>query len=126
MSELASEPSLSERHGPPATAAGGGVSVSPGTYSFLPWLRQGLAGGIASADGDPAVVLRPQVPVALRLDGDRLDGTGVDTLPVQKQVALFGPGDIVGVDARAIVRTEPRAGVTNFEANHLVHIEFYD
>jgi len=102
------------------------VSVSPGTYSFLPWLRQGLANEIASADGDPAVVLRPQVPVALRLDGERLDGTGVDTLPVQKQVALFGPGDIVGVDARAIVRTEPRAGVTNFEPNHLVHIEFYD
>ena len=28
------------------------MSTAPGTYSFLPWLRQGLANEISSADGD--------------------------------------------------------------------------
>lgn len=101
------------------------MSVPSATYSFLPWLRRGIANQIATADGDPSVLLRPQVAVGLRIDGDRLGG-GVDTLPVAKQVWMFGPGDVVGVDTRAIVRTEPRAGITNFEPNYLAHIEFYD
>ncbi|MCW5560047.1 MAG: hypothetical protein KIT22_19700, partial [Verrucomicrobiae bacterium] len=45
---------------------------------------------------------------------------------VPRKVALFGPGDIVGVDKRAIFRVEPRDWITNFEPNYLAHIEFYD
>src|SRR6267378_5877392 len=97
-----------------------------GTYSFLPWLRQGLANQITAADLDPNIKTRPQITVELALQGDKLDGSGVDSLPVAKQIALFGPGDIVGVDRRAIVRTEPRDGITNFEPNYLACIEFYD
>jgi hypothetical protein len=96
-----------------------------GTYSFLPWLRQGLANQIQAADFDPAVQVRATVRVDLELRGDKLGG-GVETAPVGRDIALFGPGDIVGIDQRAIVRAEPRNWITNFEPNYLAHIEFYD
>lgn len=95
------------------------------TYSFLPWLRQGLANQIQSADFDNTVKLRPQVTVQLQVTGDK-PGGGTDGMPINRPVALFGPGDIVGIDKRAIVRVEPRDWVTNFEPNYLAHIEFYD
>ena len=96
-----------------------------GTYSFLPWLRQGLANQIATADFDNTVKVRAAAQVELELRGERLSG-GTATAPVNRSVALFGPGDIVGIDKRAIVRVEPRDWITNFEPNYLAHIEFYD
>jgi len=96
-----------------------------GTYSFLPWLRQGLANQITSADFDANVKVRAQVRVDLELSGNKVGG-GVETVPVSRDVALFGPGDIQGIETRAIVRTEPRDWATNFEPNYLAHIEFYD
>jgi hypothetical protein len=41
-------------------------------------------------------------------------------------VQLYGPGDVVGIDPKAIVRTEPRHWITNFETNYLPFVEFYD
>jgi len=102
------------------------MSTPLGTYSFLPWLRQGLANQIDAADFDPAVKLRAQVTVQLELRGEAVSGSGSESAPVNKRVPLFGPGDIVGIDKRAIVRTEPRTAITNFEPNYLAHIEFYD
>jgi hypothetical protein len=101
------------------------VSGPVATYSFLPWLRQGIANRIAAADFDPTVMVRAEIAVQLELRGDRLGG-GTATLPIERRVALYGPGDIVGIDRRAIVRVEPRDWITNFEPNYLAHIEFYD
>jgi hypothetical protein len=101
------------------------MSPALGTYSFLPWLRQGLANQIQSADFDETVLLRAEVLVQLALSGDTLDG-GTQADSVSRNVALFGPGDIQGIDSRAIVRVEPRNWITNFEPNYLAHIEFYD
>ena len=55
----------------------------------------------------------------LELAGEPVGGGAPLTAPSTRDVALFGPGDIVGVDARAIVRTEPRDWITNFEPNYL-------
>src|SRR5262249_53521204 len=115
------------REQPPGhpTVRGGGVKTVA-TYSFLPWLRQGVANTIASADGDPAVKLRASIDVSLTLSGDPL-GSGAElTQSISQKVALYGPGDIVGIDPRAVVRTEPRNWITNFEANYLPAIDFYD
>jgi hypothetical protein len=98
-----------------------------GTYSFLPWLRQGLANQITSGDNDETVRVRAQVNVGLELRGRQVsDGELSPPVPVNRPVALFGPGDIVGIDRRAIFRVEPRNWITNFEPNYLAHIEFYD
>ena len=96
-----------------------------GTYSFLPWLRQGIANQITDADEDAGVRVRAHVDVGLELRGDKLDG-GTDTKPVSKPVALAGPGDIVGIDPRTVVRLEPHDWITNFEPNYLAAIDFYD
>src|SRR5690349_14865942 len=97
-----------------------------GTYSFLPWLRQGLANQIQSADLDASVKVRAHVNVGLELKGEKPEGGTPETRPVNRPVALFGPGDIVGIERRAIVRVEPVDWTTDFEPNYLPAIEFYD
>src|SRR5687768_2888902 len=101
------------------------MSKPLGTYSFLPWLRQGLANQIQSPDFDANVKLRASVNVQLELKGDGVAGN-VPPVPINKPVGLFGPGDIVGIDHRAVVRVSPRNWIANFEPNYLAHIEFYD
>jgi hypothetical protein len=96
------------------------------TYSFLPWLRQGIANTIATADGDTAVKTRASVHVELQLSGDPVGGGAPLTQTLAQDIALYGPGDIVGIDARAVVRTEPRHLVGNFESNFLPAVDFYD
>ena len=96
-----------------------------GVYSFLPWLRQGLANRIQNADLDGSVRARVRITVPVTVRGTRLSG-GDETATITRSVALFGPGDIIGMDTRAIVRVEPRDWTTNFEPNHLAHVEFYD
>jgi hypothetical protein len=92
------------------------------SYSFLPWLRAGLATRIAGA---ATAATRAQIPVRLRLTAEASGGS-VLTQDVVKNVQLYGPGDVIGVDPRAISRTEPRPWVTNAESGFLVHIEFFD
>jgi hypothetical protein len=96
------------------------------TYSFLPWLRQGIANTITSADNDPSVKTRASVHVELQLAGDPVSGTTELTAPLPQDIALYGPGDIVGIDVRAIFRTDPRSWITNYESNYLAAVEFYD
>jgi hypothetical protein len=90
-------------------------------FTFLPWARQGLANRINAAGP-----LRATVPVELQLSVRQLDGTErLQDLQVQN-VQLYGPGDVLGFEARAVIRTEPRDSITNFEPNYLACIEFYD
>lgn len=97
------------------------------TYSFLPWLRQGIANTITAADGDEGVhSARVATHVELKLSGDPPGGGVQLTEPVKQDIALYGPGDVVGIDPRAVVRTEPHNWITNFESNYLAAIDFYD
>ncbi|WP_055615564.1 hypothetical protein [Streptomyces phaeochromogenes] len=96
--------------------------MTANAYSFLPWLRAGIATRITT---DPGTAERASVPVTLRVTGDALT-RGTLVQDVLREVQLYGPGDVVGVDPRAISRTEPRPGVTNVEPNYLAHIEFSD
>src|SRR3972149_839456 len=96
------------------------------TYSFLPWLRQGIANNIIKGDNDSSVLLRASIPVSLTVTGKKLDGSNVPPNTIPKDIELYGPGDIVGIDSKAIVKAEPRNWITNFEPNYLPYIEFYD
>lgn len=98
------------------------MSDEIGTYSFLPWLRQGLANKVAAPT--QADARRGQITVTLSVTG-----TGLTNPPSQsfdKTIELYGPGDIIGIDPKTIVKTEPRNWITNFEPNYLPYIEFYD
>ncbi|MBD1851443.1 hypothetical protein [Leptolyngbya sp. ST-U4] len=98
------------------------MSPQIGSYSFFPWLRQGLANQI-----DPSSISgsRATIPVVLTLEGAGLDGTKL-TRTIPRNVPFFGPGDIIGIDRRAIIKTEPLHWITNFEPNYLPYIAFYD
>ncbi|THH35621.1 hypothetical protein [Neolewinella litorea] len=97
------------------------------TYSFLPWLRHGVANTITTADVESGgAPLRASVSVKLQLTGQPVATTPALDQTIEKQVMLYGPGDIVGIEAKAIVKVEPRHWITNFEPNYLPYIEFYD
>lgn len=96
-----------------------------GTYTFLPWLREGIANRITAADGDTDVRGRAAIMVSLKLKGDPLEGNTALDQDITKNVELYGPGDIVGIDTKAILKVEPRNWITNFETNFLPYIDFY-
>jgi hypothetical protein len=96
------------------------------TYSFLPWLREGVANTITAADGDTTVQTRATINVALQLSGQAVGGGAPLVQALSQNIALYGPGDIVSIDARAIVRLDPLDWITNFESNYFPAIDFYD
>lgn len=88
----------------------------PAFYSFLPFYRTGLASAVdAAAPGDRA---------ALTVGIDARIGAGSQTFT--RTVDLLGPGDILGIEERAIVRLDPRVSSNDFEANFLASIDFFD
>ena len=100
-------------------------------YSFLPWLRQGLSAKIKEADSlgaapaNPAVE-RAELEITAKLTHtDRVEGKE-HTQDIIKTVKLVGPGDVAGIDLRAIIRTYPAPDVPDFAANLLPYIEFYE
>ncbi|QHT69141.1 hypothetical protein GXP67_22100 [Rhodocytophaga rosea] len=92
---------------------------APANYSFLPWLRRGI---INLAD---TTSIAEKAPLSVSLNLQAI-GDGETPALVERKVQVYGPGDISGIDRRAIVRTIPRAGVRDFEDNFLCAIEFYD
>ena len=56
-----------------------------------------------------------------RLSGRDHDGYACRS---EANVELYGPGDVVGIDPRHIIRTEPRDFTVNYEPNYLCGIEF--
>ncbi|GAB3945957.1 hypothetical protein GCM10028805_15890 [Spirosoma harenae] len=89
--------------------------MSLARYTFLPWLRRGIANQLTAG----ATSSRAQLAVSLTVNNDTAH-------PISKTVSLIGPGDIVGINQQMIVRTEPRNLITDFEPNYLAFIEFYD
>lgn len=99
------------------------------TYGFLPWTRQGLSVNIREADtlgtSDGASILRANMDTKLDIEyTDAADAKQVAS--VTKTVNIIGPGDVTGIHTNSIVRVQPRNGITNFEANGLTYIEFYE
>lgn len=84
---------------------------------FLPWLRQGLAARLEEPN-----TLAPTLPAT----ADLTVTLGVTT-PANNPsltVRMRGPGDVIGIDPRQVVRTEPAADSGDFEAIDLAAIEF--
>ncbi len=90
------------------------------TYAFLPWVREGLGLHLAGQIGN-----RAAVDVSIEVQGQLIAG-GAAVAPVNRSVLLYGPGDILGIDQRAIISFEPRPGTGNFESNYLPYVAFYD
>jgi hypothetical protein len=105
------------------------MSNKQSTYSFLPWVREGIANEIRGnevAAGNNVISdkLRATLGISFDIAGSRLNDPVSGT--ISKTIALYGPGDIIGIDSRAIIKTDPRDRITNFESNYLASIDFYD
>jgi len=94
-------------------------------YSFLPWLRHGLANNITNSESDANVKLRAVIEVELGVEAQKADGSKINQSN-KHPVQIYGPGDIQGIENKAIIKMEPRNGITNFEPNYFPYIEFYD
>ena len=96
------------------------MTIEIARYQFHSWARKGIANNITQADdlgaGTAGAVERADVAI-----GVSLNGAGRS-----KTFSLVGPGDIVGINPDMVVRTEPLNWISDFEANYLVFIEFYD
>jgi hypothetical protein len=98
------------------------MSTPIAAYTFVSWVRQGL--GVQTQNA-AAGHMRGSITVGVTIRGKGIGGPD-KTEAVTKQVELYGPGDILGVDSRVMFRTEPRHWITNFENNYLPFVEFYD
>lgn len=93
-------------------------------YRFLPWARRGLARSHRNADdGGQNLAVRPKITVGLSLQAKQ-DGNVSSAVSGNIDLTLYGPGDILGIDRRLIVRTEPKPNATNFEPNYLAAVDF--
>ncbi|MEJ8850704.1 hypothetical protein [Variovorax rhizosphaerae] len=93
------------------------TSTSPqANLSFVPWVRQGAAAAITTADTLGAA----QRAVAELSAVVSVNGSAAPPVTVR----LRGPADVVGIDANQIVRRDPHPGSIDFEPNYFAGIEF--
>jgi hypothetical protein len=92
------------------------VSGATDSYRFIAWSRRGLAAAIPSQGGGDG---HATLPVTLTVKKG-----ASETEPVEKTLRFYGPGDVVQIDNRQIIRREPRPGASDFEPNYFPLIEF--
>lgn len=91
------------------------------SYQFLPWVRSGLAATLTDRDTLGAGVPgRARLGVNVRVSRQ----SGATPMSVGRELSVLGPGDVVGIDVRQVIRTDPRRGATDAEPNYLVQVEF--
>ncbi len=91
------------------------------TYTFIPWVREGIANQMGGQSG-----VRATIPVELKVSGDAVEGGTVNRPSILKDIQIYGPGDITGLDAKTIIKVDPEPNLSNFEPNYLPYIDFYD
>ena len=94
------------------------MSPSAMGYHFLPWVRFGVLSRVSKPDPLNAT-LSPRVQVDVKL---RVNTT--ETEDVSRSLAVCGPGDVIGIDPREVIRTEPRHLTSDFPPNLFASIEF--
>lgn len=94
-------------------------------YTFVPWLRRGVASKIQDADAFGGVMLNTDSRAKYNVKAVITNDSG-GTEDIPKSLQIVGPGDVVGIERRSIIKTEPANWITNFEPNFFPFIEFYE
>jgi hypothetical protein len=84
-------------------------------YCFLNAIRKGLA-----------VAIKVEPTSARACLVAELAAEGLGSPPISHELQLYGPGDVLGFDARIVTRTDPLPNVGDFEPNYFPAIEFAD
>jgi hypothetical protein len=90
-------------------------------YVFLNWARYGLLSGTVTPDTTTPV--RADVSVTLRLTTHTADGSTI-TDDMATPLRVIGPGDVIGIDPRIVVRTTPVHQTPDFPPNLMASVEF--
>lgn len=90
--------------------------MADATYHFLSFARRGFAASITQPDtfgsGQPALATAPV-------------GVAVSGVPQPTHNAVVrGPGDVIGIVASQLVRTDPVDGAVGVEPNYFAQVEF--
>src|SRR5690606_14761589 len=88
---------------------------------FLSYMRQGIT-TLAEHDLVPGKRMTIPVNLSLSTSNDNDDTSINDT--VEKQITLFGPGDLLGINENVISRIAPATNTNNFEPALTPFIEF--
>ncbi len=91
--------------------------IDLGDYAFVPFVRTGLAAAIRSAPTANRATVRGAVEIA-----DSADITAKRSLT--RDLTLYGPGDVTGIDPGQIIRRQPAPHSGDAEQGFLAHIEF--
>jgi hypothetical protein len=100
-------------------------------YAFVPWLKEGINTKISETDAqgvttDAMAKERAVIEVSVTLETTDVNNGNTAETVVPKTVKLLGPPDVLAISTNAIVRTEPKLNVNNYEDNGLPYIEFYE
>lgn len=85
-------------------------------YQFISALQQGIAAQTSETAGS-----RRSLSVDLSVEANK---DIVSLAPAGKRLTIFGPGDVLGINPAAIIRTEPASNVGDFEPNYFPFVEF--
>ncbi len=88
---------------------------------FLSYMRQGLT---TLAEHDKVPGKRMIVPVKLTVTASGKTNNTTNTGIVEKEIALLGPGDVMGINKNIISRITPAPNTNNFESSLVPFIEF--
>ncbi|ROO87572.1 hypothetical protein EDD29_5185 [Actinocorallia herbida] len=91
--------------------------------TFLPWLRSGLAAHLdvpAQAGLAPADTATITITVRARGTGP---GSDTDQPVPGPAVRLRGPGEVIGLDPRQVLRRDPEPDTTDAEPHYFAHVE---
>jgi hypothetical protein len=88
-------------------------------YTFLRWMRSGLAAALGNAPASAAAGGRATLTV-----GVDVGASGGITQSATLNLAVLGPGDVTGVDRRQVIRCFPEPETPDFEPTGYAHLEF--
>lgn len=89
-------------------------------YHFLPWVRFGLLTEVAAEQTPRA---RLAVPITVQITQNPASDDNTENT-VSMPFEVCGPGDVIGIDPREVVRTEPRHLTPDYPPNLFASIEF--
>jgi len=89
------------------------------SYSFLRWVRFGVAAALDENILEAGDGPRARITVAVNVEATGL-ASSFASLPID----VLGPADTGGIDHRQVIRTFPRPGTLDFEPTYLAHVEF--
>ena len=101
---------------------------------YFSWVRKGLACHIAEKDAfgntsAPGLALvRPSFPVLTRYDAASTDEEkGVQNISAEREILLYGPGDILGIHANeAVMKVNPARDTEGFPVDFFPYVEFWE